>query len=154
MSMNNTPDSPAKTPDDCTDQGGNYWTLFIPGIWKVLHAVLERRRYDQRDGGTGIASPACSSCASDLRCSVISQIAFRKPTDKRQIADHPAERPPYAGGAWMTGAAASRMARRSPVSGGEMRRGGVFSPFGLFPSPRGPPPRGPPPVGAAPPPAP
>src|SRR3954453_9928056 len=41
MSMNNTPDSPAKTPDDCTDQGGNYWTLFIPGIWKVLHAVLD-----------------------------------------------------------------------------------------------------------------
>ena len=22
------------------DQGGNYWTLFTPGIWKVLHAVL------------------------------------------------------------------------------------------------------------------
>jgi hypothetical protein len=40
--MNNTPDSPAKTPDDRTDQGGNYWTLFTPGIWKVLHAVLQR----------------------------------------------------------------------------------------------------------------
>ncbi len=40
--MNNTPDSPAKPPDDRTDQGGNYWTLFTPGIWKVLHAVLER----------------------------------------------------------------------------------------------------------------
>ena len=38
--MNNTPDSPAKPPDDRTDQGGNYWTLFTPGIWKVLHAVL------------------------------------------------------------------------------------------------------------------
>src|SRR5208283_1571441 len=38
--MNNTPDSPAKPPDDCTYQGGNYWTLFTPGIWKVLHAVL------------------------------------------------------------------------------------------------------------------
>ena len=24
------------------DQGGNYWTLFTPGIWKVLHAVLQR----------------------------------------------------------------------------------------------------------------
>ena len=23
------------------DQGGNYWTLFTPGIWKVLHAVLQ-----------------------------------------------------------------------------------------------------------------
>lgn len=22
------------------DQGGNYWTLFTPGIWKDLHAVL------------------------------------------------------------------------------------------------------------------
>jgi hypothetical protein len=41
--MNNTPDSPAKTPDDRTDQGGNYWTLFTPGIWKVLHAVLQIR---------------------------------------------------------------------------------------------------------------
>jgi putative transposase len=38
--MNNTPDSPAKPPDDRMDQGGNYWTLFTPGIWKVLHAVL------------------------------------------------------------------------------------------------------------------
>jgi hypothetical protein len=38
--MNNTPDSPAQTPDDRTDQGGNYWTLFTPGIWKDLHAVL------------------------------------------------------------------------------------------------------------------
>jgi hypothetical protein len=39
--MNNTPDSPAKPPDDRMDQGGNYWTLFTPGIWKVLHAVLQ-----------------------------------------------------------------------------------------------------------------
>ena len=23
------------------DQGGNYWALFTPGIWKVLHAVLQ-----------------------------------------------------------------------------------------------------------------
>jgi zinc/manganese transport system substrate-binding protein len=38
--MNNTPDSPAKPPDDRMDQGGNNWTLFTPGIWKVLHAVL------------------------------------------------------------------------------------------------------------------
>jgi hypothetical protein len=22
------------------DRGGNYWTLFTPGIWKVLHAIL------------------------------------------------------------------------------------------------------------------
>src|SRR5208283_2859953 len=29
--MNNTPDSPAKPPDDCTYQGGNYWTLFNRG---------------------------------------------------------------------------------------------------------------------------
>jgi hypothetical protein len=39
--MNNTPDSPAKPPDDRMDQGGNYWALFTPGIWKVLHAVLQ-----------------------------------------------------------------------------------------------------------------
>jgi len=25
------------------NQGGNYWTLFTPGIWKVLHAVLHDR---------------------------------------------------------------------------------------------------------------
>ena len=23
------------------DQGGNYWTLFTPGIWKLLHAVSQ-----------------------------------------------------------------------------------------------------------------
>ncbi len=28
-------------PDDRTTQGGNYWTLFTPGIWKLLHAVLQ-----------------------------------------------------------------------------------------------------------------
>jgi hypothetical protein len=39
--MNNTPDSPAKPPDDRMDQGGNYWPLFTPGIWKDLHAVLQ-----------------------------------------------------------------------------------------------------------------
>ena len=41
ISMNNTPNSPAQMPDDCTDQGGNYRTLFTPGIWKDLHAVLQ-----------------------------------------------------------------------------------------------------------------
>src|SRR3990167_4399659 len=39
MSIDNTPDSPAKRPDGCTHRGGNYWTLFTPGIWKVFHAV-------------------------------------------------------------------------------------------------------------------
>lgn len=39
-SMDNTPDSPAKTPVGYTTQGGNYWTLITPEIWKVLHAVL------------------------------------------------------------------------------------------------------------------
>jgi hypothetical protein len=38
--MDNTPDSPAKTPVGYTTQGGNYWTLITPEIWKVLHAVL------------------------------------------------------------------------------------------------------------------
>ena len=39
-SMFNTPDSPAKTPAGYTTQGGNFWTLITPEIWKVLHAVL------------------------------------------------------------------------------------------------------------------
>ena len=40
MSMDNTPGFSGKTPDGCTTRGGNYWTLFTPGIWKDLHAVL------------------------------------------------------------------------------------------------------------------
>lgn len=40
-SMDNTPDSPAKTPEGYTTQGGNFWTLITPEIWKVLHAVLQ-----------------------------------------------------------------------------------------------------------------
>ncbi|MDZ4317076.1 MAG: hypothetical protein U0989_20220, partial [Azonexus sp.] len=39
-SMDNTPDSPAKTPVGYTTRSGNYWTLITPEIWKVLHAVL------------------------------------------------------------------------------------------------------------------
>ena len=39
--MDNTPDSPAKTPEGYTTQGGNFWTLITPEIWKVLHAVLQ-----------------------------------------------------------------------------------------------------------------
>ena len=42
-SMFNTPDSPAKTPGGYTTQGGNFWTLITPEIWKVLHAVLQVR---------------------------------------------------------------------------------------------------------------
>jgi len=52
--MDNTPDSPAKTPVGYTTQGGNYWTLITPEIWKVLHAVLQLSRVDratQRGGG-------------------------------------------------------------------------------------------------------
>jgi hypothetical protein len=45
-SMDNTPDSPAKTPEGYTTQGGNFWTLITPEIWKVLHAVLQSRLYD------------------------------------------------------------------------------------------------------------
>ncbi len=26
------------------NQGGNFWTLFTPGIWKLLHAVLQAYR--------------------------------------------------------------------------------------------------------------
>jgi hypothetical protein len=39
--MSNTPDSPAQTLDYRMDQGGNFWPLFTPGIWKGLHAVLQ-----------------------------------------------------------------------------------------------------------------
>ncbi len=42
-SMDNTPDSPAKTPEGYTTQGGNFWTLITPEIWKVLHAVLHAK---------------------------------------------------------------------------------------------------------------
>ena len=38
--MDNTPDSPAKSPVGYTTQGGNYWTLITLEIWKVLHAVV------------------------------------------------------------------------------------------------------------------
>jgi len=38
--MINTPDSPAQMLDDRMILGGNFWTLFTPGIWKLLHAVL------------------------------------------------------------------------------------------------------------------
>jgi hypothetical protein len=44
--MDNTPDSPAKTPDGCTPRGGNYWTLFTPEIWKVFHAVSQPTEAD------------------------------------------------------------------------------------------------------------
>ena len=47
-SMDNTPDSPAKTPEGYTTQGGNFWTLITPEIWKVLHAVLQGRREDSK----------------------------------------------------------------------------------------------------------
>ncbi|MDP3689247.1 MAG: zinc ribbon domain-containing protein, partial [Sulfurimicrobium sp.] len=40
-SIDNTPVSPAQIPDGYTPRGGNYWTLFTPEIWKVLHAVLQ-----------------------------------------------------------------------------------------------------------------
>ena len=46
-SMDNTPDSPAKTPEGYTTQGGNFWTLITPEIWKVLHAVLQQSRLGQ-----------------------------------------------------------------------------------------------------------
>ena len=35
-------------PDDRTDRGGNYWTLFTPGIWKDLHAVSHPKAFRSR----------------------------------------------------------------------------------------------------------
>ena len=26
-------------------RGGNYWTLFTPGIWKILHTVLQAKGF-------------------------------------------------------------------------------------------------------------
>jgi hypothetical protein len=55
MSISNTPDSPAQKLDDRMSRGGNFWTLFTPGIWKVLHAVLHsippQRRVAAPGGG-------------------------------------------------------------------------------------------------------
>ena len=39
--MNNTPETPAQKPEFYTYRGGNFWTLFTPRTWKVLHAVLQ-----------------------------------------------------------------------------------------------------------------
>jgi hypothetical protein len=63
--MNNTPDSPAKPPDDRMDQGGNYWTLFTPGIWKVLHAVLQRKDIGVVEIGFASALTAREFCESE-----------------------------------------------------------------------------------------
>jgi len=49
--MTNTPDSPAQTLDDRMILGGNFWTLFTPGIWKLLHAVLQPGGGDAIGGG-------------------------------------------------------------------------------------------------------
>ena len=46
ISMDNTLDSPAKTPVGYTTQGGNYWTLITPEIWKGLYAVLQQWPWD------------------------------------------------------------------------------------------------------------
>jgi hypothetical protein len=85
--MSNTPDSPAKMPDDRTTQGGNYWTLFTPGIWKVLHAVLHKslpqlRRLRQNEsillGGRQAGGVGCRWAHTDFRInpSVTASIGF------------------------------------------------------------------------------
>jgi hypothetical protein len=45
------------------DQGGNYWTLFTPRIWKVLHAVLQFR-LAQSDAYKLPARPICGQHGS------------------------------------------------------------------------------------------
>jgi integrase len=52
--MDNTPDSPAKTPVGYTTQGGNYWTLITPEIWKVLHAVLHKGKKGKARNGDDV----------------------------------------------------------------------------------------------------
>jgi 4-pyridoxate dehydrogenase len=80
--MNNTPDSPAKPPDDRTDQGGNYWTLFTPGIWKVLHAVLHVTRVTLRGtraSGVSFIHKGNSTHAEATREVILCGGAFNSP---------------------------------------------------------------------------
>ena len=66
-------------PDDRTTQGGNYWTLFTPGIWKLLHAVLHRKatKLPTREYMAALAEAYCRAekardvlvaCAGALLC--------------------------------------------------------------------------------------
>ena len=64
-------------PEDRTDQGGNYWTLFTPGIWKGLHAVLHPK------GLTRIA--ALQGCSG-------TGVSSRTPPPERPILRHPDRR--------------------------------------------------------------
>jgi hypothetical protein len=61
--MNNTPDSPAKSPDDRMDQGGNHWTLLPLESGKFCTLFYNRRRwrFASRDGlGRDNALRGCS----------------------------------------------------------------------------------------------
>src|SRR3954468_6135457 len=94
MSMNNTPDSPVKSPDDRMDQGGNYWTLFTPGIWKSLHAVLEAlivaeccpctRRHWVSGTSTGLDAPSCQGCSDPaVNSALLSRTAIKSQRYRR-----------------------------------------------------------------------
>ena len=48
------------------NQGGNYWTLFTPGIWKVLHAVLHSKRLWRLQSGSRAALSGDLSSAVGL----------------------------------------------------------------------------------------
>jgi hypothetical protein len=48
------------------DQGGNYWTLFTPGIWKVLHAVLESSGHQGSDEGAEQSFAAAARVVHEL----------------------------------------------------------------------------------------
>ena len=62
-SMDNTPDSPAKTPEGYTTQGGNYWTLITPEIWNVLHTVVQLMPFDEGPAILSLAPLNCISCS-------------------------------------------------------------------------------------------
>ncbi|WP_291688621.1 hypothetical protein, partial [Bradyrhizobium sp.] len=66
--MSNTPDSPAEKPDHRMDQGGNFWALFTPGIWKGLHAVLHRK-HSPRSARPRIFDGAAEAKLIALACS-------------------------------------------------------------------------------------
>ena len=50
------------------NQGGNYWTLFTPGIWKVLHAVFQTgaRHVSTKRGGAFLRIPTKAATYSNL----------------------------------------------------------------------------------------
>ena len=92
--MNNTPETPTQKPDDRMDQGGNYWTLFTPRIWKVLHAVLQSKLpagrclivigTEGRGMGALVALPGLEP-GRPLGLAILSRVRLPIPTEGRRV---------------------------------------------------------------------